>query len=54
MGNPTRKALVIGLDGVPYTLIEAYMERGELPNLKNILSRGHTLSQMDASIPDVS
>ena len=50
----SKKTLVIGLDGVPYSLLNAYLEKGILPNLKNILSQGFTLKQMDASIPDVS
>lgn len=48
------KTLVIGLDGVPCTLLEEYMGKGLLPNIERILSGGHVLKQMDASIPDVS
>lgn len=51
---PSQKALIIGLDGVPCTLISEYMGRGILPNLSRILSNGMALKQMDASIPDVS
>ncbi len=49
-----RKCFVLGLDGVPYTLLNTYLEAGILPNLKSILDDGFSLSQMDASIPDVS
>ena len=52
--NAGQKALMIGLDGVPYTLIQAYIEKGVLPNIAKILSKGFALKQMDASIPDVS
>lgn len=52
--NKNPKCLVIGLDGVSQTLLSHYMEKGYLPNLKEILSRGYNLRQMDASIPDVS
>ncbi|MBI5238690.1 MAG: alkaline phosphatase family protein [Deltaproteobacteria bacterium] len=48
------KTLVIGLDGVPYTLLKEYIKIGLLPNLERILSCGFNLEQMDASIPDVS
>jgi predicted AlkP superfamily phosphohydrolase/phosphomutase len=48
------KCLVIGLDGVPYTLLREYLSQGLLPNMQKILSSGYGLSQMDASIPDVS
>jgi predicted AlkP superfamily phosphohydrolase/phosphomutase len=49
-----KKALVVGLDGVPYTLLNNYVERGLMPNLKRIFSEGFGCVQMNASIPDVS
>lgn len=49
-----KKTLVIGLDGVPCSLLKDYRERGHMPELDRILDRGHELHQMDASIPDVS
>jgi len=49
-----KKALIIGLDGVPHSLLNQYMEDGMLPNLKKILSQGFILQPMNASIPDVS
>ncbi|MFQ5752626.1 MAG: alkaline phosphatase family protein [bacterium] len=48
------KVCVIGLDGVPYTLLKEYMDKGQLPGFKKILESGFKLHQMDASIPDVS
>ncbi|MFQ5900236.1 MAG: alkaline phosphatase family protein [Thermodesulfobacteriota bacterium] len=48
------KALIIGLDGVPYSMLKDYIAKGELPNLKQILEQGFDLNRMDASIPDVS
>jgi predicted AlkP superfamily phosphohydrolase/phosphomutase len=49
-----KKALVIGLDGVPFSLINSYLEKGILPNCGGILTNGFSLNQMDVSIPDVS
>ncbi len=49
-----RKALVIGIDGVPFTLVKEYVEKGYMPNLKSILDQGFRLWQMDASLPDIS
>lgn len=49
-----KKALIIGIDGVPYTLIREYLDRGYLPNLKAIVGHGHEIHQMNASIPDIS
>lgn len=52
-GKP--RALIIGLDGVPYTLLMDYLAAGQMPELQRILSDGKlALRQMDASIPDVS
>ncbi len=52
--NRDKKALIIGIDGVPYTLIQEYLGRGYLPNLKAIVGHGHAIHQMNASIPDIS
>lgn len=49
-----KKALIIGLDGVPYSLLNLHIKNGIMPNLKKILSQGFTLHPMNASIPDVS
>ena len=49
-----KKVLIIGIDGVPYSLLNTYMEKDIMPNLKKILSQGYTLHQMNASIPDIS
>lgn len=49
-----KKALIIGIDGVPYSLLDTYIKNGIMLNLKQILSQGFTLHQMDASIPDIS
>lgn len=46
--------MIIGLDGVPHSLLRAYIENGLMPNLKHILSQGFVLHRMDASVPDVS
>lgn len=48
------KCMIIGLDGVSYSLLNDYIAKGYLPNLKAILTQGFALRQMDASIPDVS
>lgn len=49
------KTLVIGLDGVPYTLLKDFMDKGYLPEFRRILAGDKLeLRQMDASIPDVS
>ncbi|MBI4948728.1 MAG: alkaline phosphatase family protein [Deltaproteobacteria bacterium] len=50
----SKKVFVLGIDGAPQTLLSEYAEQGVMPNLKNILSGGYSLIQMDASIPDVS
>jgi len=49
-----KKALIIGLDGVPHSLLNLYLQQGVMPHLKKILDQGFWLHQMNASIPDVS
>ncbi|MBE9532198.1 MAG: alkaline phosphatase family protein [Proteobacteria bacterium] len=49
-----RKVLVVGIDGLPQSLITNYIDKGYLPAFKKILGDGHKLCQMDASVPDVS
>ncbi len=49
-----KKALILGIDGVPYSLLSTYLKNDAMPNLKRILSQGFGLHQMNASIPDIS
>jgi len=49
-----KKVLIIGIDGVPYSLLKTYIGNDIMPNLKRILSQGYALHQMNASIPDIS
>lgn len=49
-----RKALIIGLDGVPCSLLSDYLRRGMMPRLRKIQEQGFLLHPMNASIPDVS
>lgn len=48
-----RKALIIGLDGVPYTLMKRFIEEGVMPNTAALVRTG-TLRRMTTSIPEVS
>lgn len=47
------RIVVIGLDGSPHTLIQRYMEKGIMPNMKKVTERG-SIHQMDTVLPDVS
>ena len=49
-----KKAFIIGIDGVPYSLLTTYIKNDIMPNLKKILNDGLALHQMNASIPDIS
>ena len=46
--------MIIGIDGVPYSLLNAYIQQDVMPNLKKMLTQGFRLHQMNASIPDIS
>lgn len=48
-----KKLFLIGLDGVPYSLIKEFLENGNLINLKEIFKEGD-FSQMDSVHPTVS
>jgi len=48
-----RNVVVVGLDGVPYTLLVDYMERGIMPELSQLCTTGK-LSRMKSTLPEVS
>src|SRR4030042_3392341 len=47
------RTCVIGLDGVPYSLLLELAERGTMPSLAGLLKAGH-LHRMKASLPEIS
>jgi len=51
--QPSRKACVVGLDGVPYSMLTRFMESGVMPCLAEIASPGRVAS-MTVSLPEIS
>jgi len=49
----SRRAVLIGLDGTPCTLVEQFAKDGTMPNMARLRAAG-SLLQMDTSIPDIS
>ena len=47
------KVVVLGIDGVPCSLLRRFIKEGIMPNLAGLADKG-TLSEMSASIPEVS
>jgi predicted AlkP superfamily phosphohydrolase/phosphomutase len=47
------KAVVLGLDGVPHTMLQDFMARGILPNMKRIFAQGN-LRRMEVTVPEIS
>ena len=47
------RAVVVGLDGVPYTLLQDLKNRGRIPNMSSLFSQGY-LGQMSVCIPEIS
>ena len=47
------RAVVVGLDGVPYTLLVDLKNRGRIPNMVSIFERGY-FGQMGVCIPEIS
>lgn len=48
-----RRVVIIGLDGVPYSLLVDYMERGIMPELSKLCQNGK-LFRMKSTLPEVS
>ncbi len=47
------RVCVIGLDGVPYSLLLEFIQRGVMPALGRLVERGH-LHKLKASLPEIS
>lgn len=47
------KVAILGIDGVPCSLLKDFIHKGIMPNLSSIVKDG-SLREMDASIPEVS
>ncbi|HKY04051.1 MAG TPA: alkaline phosphatase family protein, partial [Blastocatellia bacterium] len=47
------RAVVLGLDGVPYTLLNELMVAGVMPNMRKLVDAG-TLRKMESTLPCVS
>jgi predicted AlkP superfamily phosphohydrolase/phosphomutase len=48
-----QKVCVIGLDGVPYSMIRDLAQKGIMPNVDKLIHSGH-LHKMKASLPEIS
>jgi len=48
-----RRAVVVGLDGVPYTLLKDLINRRRIPNMASIFEQGY-FGQMRVCIPEIS
>src|SRR3990172_6342287 len=48
------KVVVLGLDGVPYSLLMEYMSRGIMPQLSGLCSSHGRLMSMISSLPEIS
>lgn len=47
------KACVVGLDGVPHSMLKNFMSAGVMPNTRDITSRG-VLTPMTVTLPEIS
>ncbi|PIZ19592.1 MAG: hypothetical protein COY50_09140, partial [Deltaproteobacteria bacterium CG_4_10_14_0_8_um_filter_43_12] len=48
-----KRTIIIGLDGVPYSLVKDLSARGIMPNMSRLIEDG-IFRQMESSIPDIS
>ena len=53
MDNKNGRKIIIGLDGVPYRLIDNFTANGVMPEAKNIIDTG-TFSKMKSTVPEIS
>lgn len=55
IGRRKARMLVVGLDGVPFTLVKKLSEKGVMPNIAKHAAKGEGhFRQMDVSIPEIS
>lgn len=47
------KAVVVGLDGVPYTLLKDFFARGVMPRMEQICRQGN-FRRMEVTVPEIS
>lgn len=47
------RAIVLGLDGVPFTLLKNLQNRGRIPNMASVFENGY-FGQMSVCIPEIS
>ena len=48
-----KKTVILGIDGVPFTLLEEYRKRGLMPELDRLCGQG-TLMRMRSTLPEIS
>ncbi len=48
-----KRAIIIGLDGVPFHLIDKFSNTGVMPETKKLIEKG-VFKQMESSIPEIS
>ena len=49
-----KKALIIGIDGVPRELLVEMIQKGAMEGLRKIVDRGYLIHPMKASLPEIS
>jgi len=55
LGKKRKRAVLIGLDGVPFTLLEKLIAKGVTPSLGKLAAAGPAhFKQMDATLPEIS
>ncbi|MFX0139812.1 MAG: alkaline phosphatase family protein, partial [Candidatus Hodarchaeota archaeon] len=51
--NRKNRIIIIGLDGIPYHLIDDFSDKGIMPETKKLIEKG-IFTQMESSIPEIS
>ncbi len=53
MTQPKQKTIIIGLDGVPFEMMQAFMQNGVMPHTAQLAKQG-VFRKMNSTIPEIS
>ena len=51
--QPTERACVVGLDGVPHSMVQRFVRDGVMPRMGEIIGRG-VFRETTVSLPEIS
>jgi len=52
--QPSERACVVGLDGVPFSMVKRFVAEGVMPRLGAIIAGGAAFRETTVSLPEIS